>query len=413
MTLQERIIKDLEDVEKCFPEEFDKIRYTIENIHDENLLTKELERIEERIEKYKKSYTNIYYSNENNETYYANIEEDNYVYDTTKPEEAVLVEKAVDDATKNYLDIEPTDIHNEKEYTNFIYGDVVWDEQIGYRVIENENGLFHIIQKESSYYIYPSKRLNMSVPEHVNLCNDLFKSNRKQGYIVGDELELDGVEPAEIFMPFVASIDDPINKITYSDVLIGEGIGLDETFKDGIIKDVVMPCIENKLTKGKINVKTLSRESFTYQEDLINEPTKFVDGIFIPYPREQRPNELNSDYANYLETLYSNYGYKVQYDENGKPIYPHEIKKEQHEVIENEETFEDKFGIDNFLSLRYNFTGNLTNLETTTMIAYLKAYKEYLKRLKLSNPESIDYIEEYLKETEEAINDIQENKVLL
>lgn len=410
MTLEEQKIKVLEDVEKFFPEELDKIRHTIENIQNEDTLTKELKTIEERIEKYKNTYTYTYYSNENNETYYADIEEDTYIYDTTKPEEEALVEKALDKATKNYLDIEPTDIHNEKEYTNFIYGDIVRDEQIGYRVIENENGLFHIIQKESSYYIYPSKRLNLSNPEHVNLCNDLFKSNRKQGFIVGDELELDGVEPAEIFMPFVAVIDDPINKITYSDVLIGEGIGLDETFKD-----VTKPSIENKLTKGKINVKvkTTTREGFAFQEDLINEPTKFVGGTFIPYPREQRPDELNSDYASYLETHYNNYNYPIQYDENGKPIYPHETKKEEYVVIETEETFEDKFGIDKFLSSRYNFTGNLTNLETTIIVAYLKAYKEYLKRLKSSTPESIDYIEEYLKETEEAINDIQENKVLL
>lgn len=413
MNLQERIRQVLEDVDKYFPEELDKVKHTIKNTHDEATLIKELENIEQKIDSYKETYQNTYYSNENNETYYANVEEDDYVYDTTKPKETKIVEEALTNATENYVDIEPKEIHDEKEYSNFIYGDIVWDEQIGYKVIENENGLFHIIQKESSYYVYPSKRLNLNDPGHVDLCNDLFKSNRKNGFIVGDSIELDGVEPAEIFMPFVAVVDDQINQTTYSDVLIGEGIGLDETFKDGLIKDTTQPSIENKLTKGKINVKTLEKEGFTFQEEIIVGPEKYIDGTFIPYPREQRSDELNSEYADYLNAHYSKYGYTVQYDEVGKPIYPHEAKKEQNEIIETQETFDDKFGIDKFLESRYNFIGELGDLEITVMNAYLKAYREYLKRIKLSNPEAEKYIEENLRETEAALDDIKEQRLFL
>lgn len=413
MILQERIRQVLEDVDKYFPEELDKVKHTIKNTHDEATLIKELENIEQRINSYKETYQNTYYSNENNETYYANVEEDNYVYDTTKPKEAMIVEEALTNATENYVDIDPKEIHDEKEYSNFIYGDVVWDEQIGYRVIENENGLFHIIQKESSYYIYPSKRLNFNDPSHVDLCNDLFKSNRKSGFIVGDSIELDGVEPAEIFMPFVAVVDDQINQTTYSDVLIGEGIGLDETFKDGVIKDTTQPSIENKLTKGKINVKTLEKEGFAFQEEIIVGPEKYIDGTFIPYPREQRSDELDIEYADYLNAHYSKYGYTVQYDEVGKPIYPHEAKKEQNEIIETQETFDDKFGIDKFLESRYGFNGDLAELEVTVMNAYLKAYREYLKMIKISNPEANDYIEENLRETEAALDDIKEERMFL
>lgn len=413
MTLEERIKKVLEDIEKYFPEELDKVKHTIKNTHDEATLIKELENLESKIEKYKETYENVYYSNENNETYYAEVEEDDYVYDTTKAEEAIIVEDALEDATENYIDIEPKEIHDEKEYSNFIYGDVVRDEQIGYRVIENENGLFHVVQKESSYYVYPSKRLNLNDPDHVDLCNDLFKSNRKNGFIVGDAIELDGVEPTEIFMPFVAVVDDQLNQTTYSDVLIGEGIGLDETFKDGIIKDITKPSVENKLTKGKINVKSLEQEGFTFQEEIIVGPVKYIDGTFIPYPREQRIDELNSDYANYLEAHYSKYGYAVQYDKDGNPIYPHETKKEQNEIIETQETFDDKFGIDKFLVSRYGFSGDLAALEVTVMNAYLKAYREYLKMIKISNPEANDYIEENLKATEEAIDDIKEQRLFL
>ena len=414
MTLQERIIQILEDIEKYFPEELDKVKHTIKNTHDESVLISELDRLEAKIEKHKKTYSNTYYSNNENETYYANIEEDDdYIYDTRKPEEATIVENAVEEATKDYLDVEPENIHDEREYSNFIYADVVWDEQIGFRVIENENGLFHTIQKESSYYIYPSKRLNLNDPNHVDLCNELFKANRKQGFILGDEIELDGIIPAEIFMPFVAVVDDQINQTTYSDVLIGEGIGLDESFKDGLIKDVVKPSVENKLTQGKINIKALEKEGFTFQEEIINEPVKYIDGTFIPYPREQRPDELNSDYAAYLEAHYNKYGYKVEYDEEGLPIYPHETKKETNEIAENQETFDDKFGIDKFLESRYDFVGELGDLEITVMNAYLKAYREYLKRIKLSNPEAEEYIEENLKATEEAIDDIKERRMFL
>ena len=47
------------------------------------------------------------------------------------------------------------------------------------------------------------------------------------------------------------------------------------------------------------------------------------------------------------------------------------------------------------------------------MNAYLKAYREYLKMIKISNPEANDYIEENLKATEEAIEDIKERRLFL
>lgn len=434
MTIQERIQKVLIDIEKCFPEELDKIKNILGNIHDEPTLIRELESLEQKIEKHKKTYTNTYYSNEENETYYADVEEDNYVYDAAKPEESAIIEESLEEATKDYIDVAPQreygngligkikkhidltpkiDIHDEKEYGNFIYGDVVWDDQIGYRVIENENGLFHVIQKESSYFIYPSKRLNLNNPEHVDLCNDLFKCDRKKGFIVGDEIELDNVEPAEIFMPFVSVIDDQLNQTTYSDVLIGEGIGLDETFKDGLIKDVEAPKVENKLTKGKISVKSIEHEGFTFQEEIILEPVKYIDGTFIPYPREQKTDESINDYTNFLIAHYNRYGYTVEFDKDGKPIYPHETEKEVNETIESQETFDDKFGIRKFLESRYNFEGDIANLEVSVMLAYLKAYKEYLKIVKTSNPEALEYIDENLKATEEAIEDIKEQKLFL
>lgn len=413
MTIKERIQNVLTNIEKYFPEELDKVKHILGNIHDETTLIKELESLEQKIEDYKNTYTNAYYSNEKNETYYADVEEDDVIYDSTIPEDAAIIEESLEQATERYIDVDPKEIHDEKEYGNFIYADVVWDEQIGYRVIENENGLFHAIQKESSYYIYPSKRINLNDPTHVELCNELFNFNRKNGLIVGDEIELDNVEPAEIFMPFVAVIDDQINQTTYSDVLIGEGIGLDETFKDGLIKEVETPKIENKLTKGKINIKFLEREGFTFQEDIILEPVKYIDGTFIPYPREQKPDERFADYTEYLIAHYNKYGYTVEYNNEGKPIYPHEVSKEINEDINAQETFDEKFGIDKFLESRYGFVGDLTDLEITVMNAYLKAYREYLKMVKLSNPEALEYIEENLVATEEAIEDIKEQRLML
>lgn len=410
---QIRVNKILDDIKIYFLDELNKIENTLKNIRTKNLFIKELENLESKIEKQKKIYSNLNYSNNNNETYYAEIAEDDYIYDTKIPAEATTVEDAINKATKNYLDIDPQEVHDEKEYINFIYANIVWDEQIGYRVIENENGLFHVVQKESSYYIYPSKRLNLNDPDQVDLCNDLFKSNRKKGFVVGDEIELDRVEPAEIFTPFVVVADDQINQTTYSDVLIGEGIGLDETFKDGIIKDITQPRVENKLTKGKINVKSLEQEGFTFKEEIINEPIKYIDGTFIPYPRKQRIDEQNIDYVNYLEAHYKHYGYIIDYDDNGKPIYPHETLKEENGVIESQETFDDKFGIEKFLESRYGFAGEIADLEVTVMNAYLKAYREYLKMIKISNPEALEYINENLEATEEAIEDIKEQRIML
>lgn len=303
MELEERKRKLLEEITKYYPEEKQQVENILKNLTEETLLIQYIIRKEQQINNHKKEYTNKAYADTDGSTYYADIEEDEKIYDPIIPEEKEEIEKSLEKATKDYLEVDPKTVHDEKDYGNFIKGEIVYDTQIGYRVIENEHGLFHIIQRESSYFIYPSSNINLNIPDHVEICNALFKNQNNKEFKLGDEIELDGVIPAEIFTPFVAVIDDPVNKLNMSDILISEGVNIDNNFKNSKFKDINLPGLKNTVTKGTIKSKTKVNEDFRYQEELILEPTKYIDGTFIPQPREQKPDESYVHYTEYLKNI--------------------------------------------------------------------------------------------------------------
>lgn len=410
----ERKEKIIKEIELYFPKNVEQTKMILNRITNEVELKNELDKIETIINNEKSKFTNVNYANENGDTYYADVKEDKIVYDPMDKIDSEVIKSSLDTATKDYLDLNPRTIHNEKEYSNLINVDILFDDQIGYRVVENENGLFHGIQKESSWYIYPSNNIDLNNPKNVELCNTLFNTTDKIPIGIGDKIDFDGINAAEIFMPFVAVVDDPINNLTYADVLVSQGITVDPSFENSKIKDPTVPKIKNKITKGKLTVKERNntKEEFGFQEDLILEPKKYIEGTFIPYPRNKRADESEVEYNTYLMNYYKKHNYEIQYDKNGIPVYPHEQNQEQHEkVIDTKDEVEENFGFDSFLKNKYGLdTSN--ELESSILLAHLKAYRAYLNNLTITNETAKSYINTLVEDTENIIDDIKTNSLL-
>ena len=419
--MEERKIEVLKKAEIYMKEDYDKIKYRLDNIKDEKELSNYIDYLEKEIES--KIVKNDYYANDKQETYYADINDDNKVYDVKKSEDAKIVEDALNKATDKYIDVDPLTLTKYSDYSSLTKVSVLYDDQIGYRVVEDPNGKFHGILIESTWYVYPSKDLNLDDAKNIEICNALFTKNKNSSpYNKGDVPVLDNVMPAQIFSPYQAVVDDPINNLTYSSVLIGEGITVDEKFKDGKVKDVKIPNVKNTIIEKGILTTTVKEmpvpvsDTFNpdLKEELIVGSTKYIDGTFIPYPRDKKDKESFSEYEEYLQEHYAKYGYKTEYVDGKRKKYPHEIILEKNTVstpTPEEKPIENKFEkFDVFLSSRYKNV-NFAKLPPSVQVSYLNLYKIYLNEALKKYPDLSGTITSDINDVEESIDSISHGRI--
>lgn len=330
----------LDNISIYFPSEYDKVQTILKNLTIEDILLEYIEHQEEKINSYKERHNKI--------------------------------------SLKRY---------GEKDYINFKRADVIYDKQNGYRIVENKYGLFHITLKENIYYIYPSKNFVLDIPSSVKLCNELFKKENQESFKLGEKINSNEIEPAQIYL----SSDNILNNSTN-------------------YVEIENKTPKNKVIKGILKISTLNKEDNDY-EDLIKTSTNFIEGTSIPYPREQKENENISHYTGYLHKHYNEHGYVITYDNKNEPIYPHEITKSKTANIEEMKTLEEKFSFEKFLSLKYELD-TFENLENGILLYYLKSYKEYLRMFKTTDFKIKEYINKIIKDTELAIEDIKENRLI-
>lgn len=412
--------KDLANIIKSKEEEIDSIKSDLER-GIRNISYVKAVKETKPLELKEGSVGNISYATDTGETYYSNVEEDNRTYDPTNEKDAKEIDDALNKATENYNYIEPLELKNYEDYKDLTKVNIILDSNIGYRVVEDKNGPFRGILKESTWYVYPSEDLNLTDSRIVDICNILFNNKSKNGkYSLNDELELDNVKPAQIFSPYMAVVDDPINKLTNAEIFITEGLAVDENFKDSRFKDTNVTLPKNKIiSKGKIlskKIPTELNETYDLREDLVVEPTKFIDGTFIPYPRKKRDNESEKDYEDYLYRHYAEHGYVTLYNEDGtRKRYPHEIKVDNEETSDisdqDEDTRTEYSDLNKFLDDQYGGV-NFANNEISVQIAYLKVYKRYLEEVLKNKPQLKDTINSDIKDTTDLIETLLDNRVL-